>query len=109
MKPYGWMFSGMFAGSVKGPGFFWEKEWGTVTAYNYIFLFLPLVRAFLRTNQLSIFQQDNARSHTAKITTAALCLMEVLVLLWLAHSPDLNPIENVWFVMKDWVEYEYDI
>jgi hypothetical protein len=26
------MFAGMFAGSVKGPGFFWEKEWGTITA-----------------------------------------------------------------------------
>jgi hypothetical protein len=21
----------------------------------------------------------------------------------------LNPIENIWFVMKDWVEHEYDI
>ena len=36
-KP-GWMFWGCFAGITKGPGVFWEKDWGTIngvsTLYN---------------------------------------------------------------------------
>ncbi len=42
-----------------------------------------------------VFQQDNAKPHTAAITTAWLCSRRVRVLNWLACSPDLSPIENI--------------
>lgn len=96
-NPQGWMFASMFAGARKGPGHFWEKEWGGITVHKYIFYFLPLVRFFFNENQphVTIFQQDNAPSHRAYITQNALQQMGIPVLKWPANSPDLNPIENV--------------
>ncbi len=43
-----------------------------------------------------VFQQDNAKPHTAAITTAWLHSRRVRVLNWPACSPDLLPIENIW-------------
>ncbi len=43
-----------------------------------------------------VFQQDNAKPHTAAVTTAWLRSRRVLVLNWPACSPDLSPIENIW-------------
>ena len=47
-----------------------------------------------------LFQQDNAKPHSARVTTAWLRSKRVQVLDWPACSPDLSPIENVWRIMK---------
>ncbi len=47
-----------------------------------------------------IFQQDSAPAHTAKSTKSWLNYHGVGVLDWPANSPDLNPIENIWGIVK---------
>ena len=47
-----------------------------------------------------LFQQDNARPHSARVTIVWFCRHRVCVLDWLACSPDLSPIENIWRIMK---------
>ncbi len=46
------------------------------------------------------FQHDNARPHTASITTSWLRRRRIRVLKWPAFSPDLSPIENIWRIIK---------
>ncbi len=47
-----------------------------------------------------VFQQDNAKPHTAAITTAWLRSRRVRMLNWPTCSPDLSPIDNIWRIIK---------
>ena len=51
-----------------------------------------------------IFQQDNATIHTSRSTRQWLQNNEVNVLDWPAESPDANPTENIWHVLRGGLE-----
>ena len=55
----------------------------------------PVVVPFLQQQpRRTIFQQDNARPHSARLTQNFLANANVQFLPWPACSPDINPIEH---------------
>ena len=71
---------------------------GNLTARRYIDEVLePHVIPFLQQHpRVTVFQQDNARAHSARLTRAYLEENNVDLMEWPAYSPDLSPIEHLW-------------
>ena len=101
------MFWGSFSGNVKGPGMFWEKDWGTINQYTYQAHTVPMIDGWMRMHPHLSLMQDGAPGHSAAGTIQELRERGLRVIKWPAYSPDLNPIETVWDVMKDFLQDNY--
>lgn len=102
----GWMFWGCFSGRAgKGPGLFWEKDWGSINGETYCQHTVPIIDGWLRMHPGHVFMQDNAPGHASKDTLEEFTDRHIIVITWPPFSPDLNPIETVWNKMKDYISH----
>lgn len=94
------MFWGSF--TVKGPGRLIPVE-GTMRSQQYedvlrTHLIPTISRDFPQGG--AIFQQDKAPCHTSNHMKRFFASQNLTILEWPGNSPDINPIENLWSIVK---------
>jgi hypothetical protein len=96
---------GLFSWHTKGPGIFWEKDWGPINKDSYQTHTVSIIHGYIemmkREGVHLFLMQDGAPGHAAGDTQQDLRERGIIVIFCLLFSLDLNPIERVWHIMED--------
>ena len=71
---------------------------------QYLAMLKEKISLTMSLHETTTFMHDGAPCHKAKIVTKWLNDNRIRVLHWPGNSPELNPIENLWLIIKNKVE-----
>lgn len=94
------MVWGAFTGHKGSAGLYFLPKNMTMKATNYIQVLEDHMLTFWSIHDAKFFMHDGAPAHKSKAVKEFMVRNNIHVLDWPGNSPDLNPIENAWHVMK---------
>ncbi|KAF8244845.1 hypothetical protein K440DRAFT_476045, partial [Wilcoxina mikolae CBS 423.85] len=98
-----------FWGSYRGPLVPLPQRSITALVYRCILYkyLLPIICKINSTIRESVFQQDNANIHTAGVMIRFFEWYNIQIANHPPYSPDLNPIEHAWVLLKKQLLIDY--